>query len=768
MQSATDAGGNLDREATGLGDVCLAIVLSLLAFAVRGLTWPAVLTSEGVRLVGPDAHYHLRRILWSVENFPAVLRRDAYVSFPTGGEPIWSPAFDWSVAALARLTAGQGGDASAVESLAVWVPPVLGAATVGLLYMVALRSFGRRVAIVAGLGLCVMPPHVSYSQVGFVDHHAAVALLTTALLGASLAALGRLSDERSGGMPGSWVTLGAMMGASLVLWPGSLLYVGVAQLAVVASILLACGPRQAGQRAAGAAVAHGTAFLVVAPFAIGRSWETWGDLSPVVLSAFQPLWLGLPTVGLGLCALAWRAKPDSASRSWRALTFALALGLPAVAALALPSLRSGIADAWAWFFRVEEFQAVVSESLPLFAETRRSSGIGRANASLTPLWLALPVMLAALSFARRRRSAHRLVALWCGVLFVATLAQFRFANSFSVVWALSIGCCVDLALRAASSHSTGLRWGAVAATGTLALFLLTPITASHGEALGTARRALGGETVHPGERVPHQDSLVEAARWLREHSPPTEGWLDDDGTPAYGVLTAWGDGHVTRYIARRPVVQDNFGDDVGSEAFSEAEHYYAAESEVKALEIADARRVRYVLVRRGGSGHAPAPYASASMQVRLHRLRGSAGSLRKGDHPEAPVFAPALARHRLIYESQPRSDEADAGGRYKLFEIVEGALVIGRAPAGEIVEARVALSGPAGDFEYRAHDRAGDDGRYRIRLPYPTRSAAGGSASDFAAKGPYVIESADRAGAVNVDSDAVRDGARVKGPDLVH
>jgi hypothetical protein len=155
------------------------------------------------------------------------------------------------------------------------------------------------------------------------------------------------------------------------------------------------------------------------------------------------------------------------------------------------------------------------------------------------------------------------------------------------------------------------------------------------------------------------------------------------------------------------------------------------------------------------------------MLVRLHRLRGSAGSLRRGDHPDAPVFAPALARHRLVYESQPRPNDDDAAGSLKIFEIVKGALVVGRAPAGEIVEARLALSGPAGGFEYRAHDRAGNDGRYRIRLPYFTReSFENAPTGDFAAEGPYVIESADRTGVVNVEETAVLEGSRVEGPDL--
>ena len=89
---------NLDRGATRATDVLLALCAFGVALVVRTVTWPAVLTAEGIRLVGPDAHYHLRRIVWTVENFPKVLTRDFYVSFPNGGEPIWTPFFEQAIA----------------------------------------------------------------------------------------------------------------------------------------------------------------------------------------------------------------------------------------------------------------------------------------------------------------------------------------------------------------------------------------------------------------------------------------------------------------------------------------------------------------------------------------------------------------------------------------------------------------------------------------------------------------------------------------------
>jgi dolichyl-diphosphooligosaccharide--protein glycosyltransferase len=767
----TNADGDLDRGATGALDRWKRVdwagagILMTAAFALRGLTWPAVFTADGIRLVGPDAHYHLRRILWSVENFPAVLSRDPYLRFPDGGESIWTPAFDAGIATLARLLVGTG-DSRAVETVAVWVPPALGALTVLVVYAVGRRTFGRLVGWMAGGILCILPPHVAYSQVGFVDHHAAVALLTAVLLGGTLSLVrpGSEPEVEPRVMPRApmGIVLGAAMGAGLLVWPGSLLQVGVVQVCAIVWILVAGETTTASRRATGAVVAHGTAFLIVAPFAIGNSGSVWGPASPVVLSAFQPLWLGLPALGLGVCVLTWRAGIGAGSQRRRAVSLATFLGLPALACLAFPDLRDGVTDALGWFFRAESFQAVVAESLPLFSDGRGFSP-QRAHAQLTPLIYALPVMLVVLALTSQRSACHRVVAFWAVILFAATLAQYRFANSFSVVWALTIACSVDLGLRLIANLAPAARAAIGTAAVILGAALVVPIASSHGRALGTAERALAGEVVRPRERVTHHRVLVDAASWLGEHSPTTEGWLEADASPAYGVLTAWGDGHVMRYVARRPVVQDNFGDDLGRKRFDQAEQYFAADTESEALRVAEDLRVRYVLVRATGSGHAPAPYGSRSMLVRMHRLGGSAGSLRPGDQPEARSFVPALSRHRLLYESPAGIDRER--GRYKIFEIVKGALVVGQAPPGALVEARLQLSSDNSSdaFEYRAHVRAGSDGHYELRLPYPTEAFVG----RFTAARVYRLRSGDQLGALAIDEAEVQSGARREGPDLV-
>ncbi|NNL66623.1 MAG: hypothetical protein HKP30_10295, partial [Myxococcales bacterium] len=92
-------GGAIGRLALGVG---LGLVV-LLGLGVRMLDAPTVFTPEGIRAAGPDAYYHLRRVAYGYAHFPQVLEHDPYLNHPEGGDVIWPPGLDWSVAAAARL-----------------------------------------------------------------------------------------------------------------------------------------------------------------------------------------------------------------------------------------------------------------------------------------------------------------------------------------------------------------------------------------------------------------------------------------------------------------------------------------------------------------------------------------------------------------------------------------------------------------------------------------------------------------------------------------
>jgi asparagine N-glycosylation enzyme membrane subunit Stt3 len=752
-----------------LAPLAAGLPLAALALLVRALPFPAVFAPTGVHPSTPDAYYHLRRIAYTVVGFPRFLDFDPYLAFPDGGRPIWPPLFDFALAVLARLWLGpQSGPP--LEELLMWTPPLLGAATVLALFLIARRVWGWLAGCIAGLLLALLPAHFVYSRLGELDHHAAVALAVTLVFGAALTRI-RLRDAPPGSLLADALPLGAALAFALLLWPGCLLAVLTADAALLLCILARERRDPAVALARRCALAHALALLAVAPFAWGNVWERWGSFSPVVLSRFQPLLLAAGAVCFGLLGEGFQRLRFPGTFARRTLA-ALAVGgaVLALFAAAAPGILSGSGDAWSWLAKREDFQARVAESQPMLRLGPDGIDTEILQRVFTRLALVTPVLLLALALGARGRqdAAERLfLAGWTAVWLAAALAQQRFVNELSLPYALLIAVCAADLVRAVGRRLESRAWRLAGALVGLAaaVWLLAPIWDFHAPYLANLRRALRGEPARLSGWQPEQRALTRVGHWLAEHTPPTAGYWDSSQRPEYGVLAAWGDGHQLRYVAERPMVQDNFGDDVSERSFALAESYFAAPDEEEALRIAEQLRARYVVVRGGGSGHSQG-YPPGSVFARMHRLRGAEASLpAAGGAP--PERIPALAHHRLLFDAEVRWG-ASHGLRpqYKVFEIVAGARIAGRAAPGAAVRAELPIRlGRSGGMVFADETEAGPDGAYQIVVPY---SNDGSGPREIRPADAYRVRSGGREVRVSVSDTQVREGARVEAPALTN
>jgi dolichyl-diphosphooligosaccharide--protein glycosyltransferase len=729
--------------------------LFALALLARLLSWHSVFRPDGIYFFDNDSYYHLRRIQYSVAHFPAVLRFDPFIAHPHGGQPIWPPTLDWLVALLLRPIAGPARP-ELVERIAVFLPPVVGAATVVALVLVARRFFSTALAALAGAILAVLPAHCYYSQLGFVDHHVAVGLLSLLLLASAMSLLHQGDPARGALRPSALA--GAAMAGCLLLWPGSLIHVALVQAGMLARLLATPGLPESIARARGFALANAVACACVAPLSAGNEWMRWGSFSAVVLSNFQPVYLGTAALCFAVPAELWRRGRLCADRRTRAVA-ALGLGAALLALLLLvaPGLRGAAADAWAWLARREEFQAVVNESTPLFGDFG-SDYRSRAVVMLTAFVYAVPIAIAALGWQERRRPDRLFFAGFSLALFLATLAQWRFVDSYSVAHALLLAwalCALWRGLASRLASRPAIRRALAPAAAAAVALLFWPMAGAQRAHLSDVWRGVSGREPGLSPLARQRGSLVATARWLRENS----AWHEDE---SWAVLGPWGDGHILKYVAERPVVQDNFGDDVGEEGFALAEDYFAARSEEEALRVIARTGTRYVLVRSTGSGHARGPYARDSLFARLFDWNGSSTRVAAAAG-EADLEVPALERHRIVYESSLVLGRGPGARAYaRLFEVVEGARLLGEADPGAPVEARLALDGVHGRFDFVARSRADASGRYALRLPYPNDRF---SPAVRAAR-HYRVTSGAASGRAEIPEAAVRSGAEVPGPSL--
>ncbi len=729
--------------------------LFLAAIAVRALPAPTVLLGDRVQPFGGDSFYHLRRIAYSIENFPAALGFDRYLNFPSGAIAIWTPVFDWLVALLAIVFGAEPASIE-MERIAVWVPPVLGATTVVLLVRLAARTFGESIGLAAGALLCISSAHFWYSQIGFVDHHVAIALVTTVLLGRAISYLDS-QPERAPAWP-----LGLALGASLWVWPGTLLHVAIIEIALL--IALAVGadrdPSSAARRFSNV---QWIALLLMLPSGLANHWPQWGAFSPVVLSLFQPwLFAVLALLGFG-CSALWRNPRMGASAGARIFTgTAMGVGLSLCSLLAIPGLWDGALDAWQWFGKVERFQALVSESRPLLIlDGAFSTRVAATRLSyfffLSPLAL---VWAANRAWRHERQRGKLLVVGWTAVLLAATLWQKRFFNTASVGLALLMAWTLVEAHRAWVARSGGRTRMASVVVGSVAALLLLPSISSYRGYLPNLR---GTDAIAGSHLQLAQNVAIATSAYLHRETPPTSGWLDSEAVPEYGVMCPWPIGHVVEYVARRPTVTDGFGDDLGPENFELAARYYTT-AEPEAVSIAERLGVRYVIAQR--SDTFLGIEAGANSMLRALFIRD--GSERLGpasDRRIKPSAARrALQRHRLLYESSPPGDRSrERESLFKLFEIVAGAQIAGHATPGEQVRAVVGLrTNRKREFEYRSSATVGDDGRYTLRVPYANETAGGGRVGVIRVAPAYRIECGDAQQSIVVAEADVQAGATLR------
>jgi dolichyl-diphosphooligosaccharide--protein glycosyltransferase len=737
------------------------LTLFALAFGVRCLPLSTVFLPAGTAFVDPDSYYHMRRIAYSVTHFPKSLGFDPYINHPHGGQPIWTPLFDWCVAALLRpfRAVATLGD---FERAVVFVPPLLGAATVVTLYFVARRHFDAATATLAGIILSLLSAHFWYSQVAFLDHHAAEALVAAAILGAAMTLLARAEDPGASrsAMRRSALATGVGLGTALLVWPGMLVHVALLELGLVGFLLTRRDREQARAFALRLAALHLVALALVAPLALSARWTVWKPFSPVVLSAFQPWLLAVACLWSVGCAAAWRLDAAGRTRPRRVVSsVALALALRAAGAGALPGFLDAVDEPWEWFAGEDPFQRTVGESMPLFVHEGRPS-LRIALIRLSAFFLLVPVALGVgvRSALRTPRPAALLLFYgWTTALVAATVVQRRFFNAGSVGVAVLFALTMVRSHRALVRRLPRARIAVAAAVSAAGLALLLPTLEAYLWDATNQLRVLRGVEPRLTPRTQDKAILLDLCNWIRTHTPTPSPWLDVNAKPEYGILAVWWHGHMLEYQARRATVADNFGNDIGSENYQLAIRYFLSD-EASAARILEDLSVRYVVTQREiiSLGERPGPESMG------FALFGRDGTMARSD--TEGFFIPAVERHRLIHETPPlRFTNHPKEPGYKLFEFVRGALIVGESTPGARIRAMLEVRSNRGRrFFYTASVTAAADGRYALRVPYATH----GGPTEIRVAPAYVMTCGEDEELLRVDEAAVREGAEVVGPRL--
>jgi oligosaccharyl transferase (archaeosortase A-associated) len=168
--------------------VVLLGIITLVALWMRLLPQADMVSDAWVNLLGNDPWYTLRQVEQTVVQFPAYGWFDAMTEYPVGNTVHWGPLFVQIISLLSILAGAS--TRPEIMYVASWVPPLMGAAMVPLMYVTGKKMADWKTGLLAALFIAVVSGQYFYrSLFGFVDHHIAEVLFSTLFAFAYLSVL---------------------------------------------------------------------------------------------------------------------------------------------------------------------------------------------------------------------------------------------------------------------------------------------------------------------------------------------------------------------------------------------------------------------------------------------------------------------------------------------------------------------------------------------------------------------------------------------------
>lgn len=593
----------------------LVIAIAAVAFYIRvALPYAAVFSGPWIKLTGIDAYYYMRLVDNLVRNFPHPIGFDPYYIYP-GGAYLSTPSFAFLIAGTIRLLAGTAPSQQVVDTIAVYIPAIMGALIVVPAFFIGQALANRWSGLIAAVATAVMPGELLLrSLLGSTDHHIEEAFFSVFFVMFFILAVQRGRPFTYAGLmkghlaPAGWSIpysffAGIFLGLYMISWWRSLIFIFIVFIFFIVQFIsdhLRGLPTDYLSQTA--IICFVTALLVYFP--VSQDKMMLLALAAVIL---------LPVVLNIISTL-------MAARGLRPVYYLVIVGgLLLLGILAAQLMFPDLFKTATGYFKLAfswDTQALESESRPLLLRGIHFS----LDEAWTEFALALYTGIAGLAVliynsARGGKPEHIFSAVWSVVIMLACFAWVRHAVYFAVCLAVLTGYLAGLAIEAVLQHKkqqvsrkarkkarkagaeppgrTGAgRVAALLAVIVAVIILLAPGTAA---AVGYARNPTSGPS----------DAWMEAFDWLRKNSPEPFGSPDYyyavGGDPATGQayrypdtfysVIIWCDyGYWLTRVGRR-VPQSTPGD---RKAVGAA--YFASQDEASSSRLMDDLRARYVIV----------------------------------------------------------------------------------------------------------------------------------------------------------------------------
>jgi len=596
--------------------ISVVSAMAIAAYLRIALPYTAVFDGRWIKLTGIDAYYYMRLVDNLLANFPQLTRFDPFMLFGSGDVIGRVPTFfAYMLAGTVRLFGGASAAQPAADSIAVYLPAVLGVLTVIPVFFIGRAASNRWGGLAAALLAATMPGEIlSRSLLGNTDHHAAELFFTTFfLMFFMLAVKNGRSFTYSLLMKGQFppasrhipysIIAGIFLGLYLITWQGALLFVFIIFIYFIIQFI---SDHLRGFPTDYLSKTGITCFLIALLIFLPASRDKITLLAlaavilmPVALNIISGLMTAgglkkiyFPLVTAGLLALGFLG-------AW----------------LIFPAIFNQAAGAIGGIFSWRIGQTIVGEMKPLFFQ----GDIFTFDMAWSELALALYSGLAGLAVLiyvciKQGKPQHILTAVWSIVILLAALAMVRFSAYLSVSLAVLTGYLAGTIIEAFRPRpapetraqpvkkskrppSKARRASSIA----IAMGLLVAACVI-GVMIPGAAIAVGIAS-HPSHSP--GNAWMESLEWMKDNTPepfgaadyyyrlfdvPAEGKTFQYPSTAYGVLV-WSDyGYwVTRIAHRIPVANPAI-------THRDEARFYTSQDSAGADKIMDALGARYVII----------------------------------------------------------------------------------------------------------------------------------------------------------------------------
>ena len=219
---------------TRRGEIIILLILFLIAFFIRMLTYGSIFVGNNIRFLEFDPFYHMRRAVSFAENFPHTWNFDTYIDYPYGNIVGWPPLYDWTIALISNIIGLGNPNRHLIETVGVYFPVFIGSLSVIVIYILGKEIFGNsnetsndtgwKIGAISGLLLAIIPAFTQVSFLGFVDHHVAEVLLSSTMY---LFFLKALKEDNFRKRIIFLFIAGFVLMLAILTWPGTPIFIGI-------------------------------------------------------------------------------------------------------------------------------------------------------------------------------------------------------------------------------------------------------------------------------------------------------------------------------------------------------------------------------------------------------------------------------------------------------------------------------------------------------------------------------------------------------------